>query len=238
MRYNDPLKYFYIKFSFHFGLIDHIIIGEKYIAVVLINGNIGIAANLINVKQLHPIKKNKPDLNNGGHRILLNAYFNALLNYNNKINVNKNLFDVIDFSIYNNPVMIGYSKTLIKYLNKENLNFHIFDYEKTGNEITDQSFQKFYLRSADVIILTATTIFNKTFQKIIKHTNKECDVFIVGPSSILSHDMFKYKNIKGIFGTIFLNNDERVLNIISNGEGTNFFKQYGTKIALLKNDNL
>jgi hypothetical protein len=46
--------------------------------------------------------------------------------------------------------------------------------------------------------------------------------------------MFTYKNMKGLFGTVFNNNDKKLINIIKEGHGQRFTKNYGYKAALIK----
>ena len=87
-----------------------------------------------------------------------------------------------------------------------------------------------YTSEAKAVILTATSIFNETFMSIVKNTRNNCDIFILGPSSIMNEDMLKYKNIKMIFGSVFQSNDERVLNTIRTGGGTKQFIRFGKKV--------
>jgi uncharacterized protein (DUF4213/DUF364 family) len=88
------------------------------------------------------------------------------------------------------------------------------------------------IKKADAIILSATTVANGTFMDIVTHSRENCDIFLLGPSSIMSRDMFEYKNLKKIFGSIFKSDDENVLNVIRNGFGTKKFIKYGRKVSL------
>jgi hypothetical protein len=69
---------------------------------------------------------------------------------------------------------------------------------------------------------------------IVTHSGEgeSCDIFLLGPSSIMNRDMFGYKNIKKIFGSIFKPDDKNVLNVIGNGFGTKKFLKYGRKVSL------
>ncbi len=82
--------------------------------------------------------------------------------------------------------------------------------------------------------MTSTSVFNNTFHEIIKHTPDHCDIFMLGPSSIMTPDLFQYRNIKVICGSVFEKSDYSVLNIIENNGGTKDFLKVGNKKVLAK----
>ncbi len=228
----EPLKHFVDKFGIDISKIDKIVSGIRYSAVLLKNGNIGVCSNLsreVNVK-INDLKK--PDLDNIEHRIIINAYFNASLNYLNTYDKIIDLYDGIDFKKYNNIVMIGLFKPILKKFERENIKISIFDKMKQDRGLISMKNQKEYISKADSIILSGTTIFNKTFLNIVNNANNNCDIFLLGPSSIMNEDMFKYKNIKVIFGSTFKKNDKRVLDVIEQGFGTQKFLPFGYKVCL------
>ncbi|MBU0765772.1 MAG: hypothetical protein KJ607_13165 [Bacteroidetes bacterium] len=221
------------KFGFNITEIKKIISGTKYSAVLLKNGNIGVCANLMN--SIDPVNEDlkSPDLSNTCHRIILNAYYNGLLNYSNTFNKTGDIFDEIDFKKYENIIMIGLFKPLLKKFKENNIRVSIFDKIKEHHEIISMDAKSDYIRKADAIVLSSTTVFNNTFMNIINSSGEKCDIFMLGPSSIMDNDMFLYKNIKGIFGSVFNRNDEAVLETIEKGYGTQDFIKFGEKISLL-----
>jgi len=46
--------------------------------------------------------------------------------------------------------------------------------------------------------------------------------------------MFQYKNMKGLFGTVFNKDDKKLIEIIKEGHGQRFTKNHGYKAALIK----
>ncbi len=231
----DPLQIFYDRYKFDKSEIKEVIFGKIYTAIILKTGNIGLSANLNDIKQSSFSYNNTLDLLNPDHRLILNAYYNAKFNYKSKGQLNKDLFDEINFKSYRNIVMIGYSKPMLNKLDSKEQDIYIFDNSKNDNIIVDQSLQKKYLFEAECVILTATTIVNNTFMEIVSNSGSSCDLFLVGPSTPMSEEMFKYRNVKALFGTIFKKNDTEVINIIKKGEGTRIFKHLGKKVALIKN---
>jgi uncharacterized protein (DUF4213/DUF364 family) len=79
------------------------------------------------------------------------------------------------------------------------------------------------LLHADTVILTGTTIFNNTFLDVLYSTGKNSSVFLLGPSNILSNDMFAYRNIEVVFGSVFEPYDHKLFDKIREGRGTQGF---------------
>ncbi len=228
----EPLKYFIDKHGFDISKIDKVVCGTKYSALLLKNGNIGVCANLsYNVTPMIDYLENL-DLNKTEYRIILNAYFNGKFNYSNYRTKTGDIFDAMDFKNYKNIIMVGLFKPLLKKFREKNLSISIFDRNKKNSCLTDIALEMSYINEADAIILSATTIFNKSFLNIINNTKKFCDVFLLGPSSIMNKDMLKYRNVKKIFGAVFNKGDERVLDVIEHGGGTKEFLPLGRKIYI------
>ena len=232
----DPLEFLISKYKFDIEKIETISSGLKYSAVLLKNGNIGVCANLGHKVNTDKKIYLKYDLKNFSHRIVLNAYLNSLLNYSNNFQDSADIFDVIDFRKYKQIVMLGFFKPILKKFDHAGIPIKIFDLSKKDIALTPLSEQKPILKSADAIILTSTSIFNLSFINSIDSTNDNCEIFLLGPSSIMTMEMFNYKNIKMIFGSTFEKFDHRILKIINNDGGTKDFLKLGKKCILKKNE--
>ncbi len=137
--------------------------------------------------------------------------------------------------------MIGLFKPIVEIFQRNNIPLKVFDYRKSDNILTVMSKQKQILQKTDAVILTSTSIFNLTFLEIIKEINDNCDIFMLGPSSIMAEEILQYRNVKMIFGATFNKFDEKVLKIIDNDGGTRKFLKLGQKrIAIFgeTNENL
>lgn len=231
----EPLEYFFEKYGIDFQSIKDIICGEKYVAVILKNGKIGVCATLDNYVNVDLSDLRIPDLKNIQHRIVLNAYFNAALNYQNTYNTTIDIFDRIDFTKYQKIVMIGFFRSLVQKFEREHIDIIIFDKAEEHDKLTDMSKQLSEVSEADAVIMSSTTVFNNTFLDIVNATKSRCDVYTLGPSTILSKEMFMYKNIKFLFGSVFNTNDVNTLKIIQQGGGTKQFLPFMDKVYLNHN---
>ncbi|MCD4833711.1 MAG: hypothetical protein K8R31_07935 [Bacteroidales bacterium] len=228
----EPLEYFFEKYGIDIQNIKHIICGEKYVAVVLKNGNLGVCATLGNYVNIDIRDLRFPDLKNIQHRIVLNAYFNAAYNYNNHYDTTIDVFDKIDFKKYQKIVMVGFFQSLVKKFENEKIDLKIFDKAVKDDKLTDMSEQLAEIAKTDALILSSTSVFNNTFLDLVNSTNDNCDIYTLGPSTILNSEMFQYRNIKLLFGSVFEPNDVNTLKIIQQGGGTKQFLPFMNKVFL------
>ncbi len=227
----DPLQLLYNDKKPDIQLINKLVFGERQVAVLLNSNQLGTCTTL--GIQLFAKKENllQPDFANISHRALLIAYYNAYYNYINKSEGHCDITDIIDFSLYKNIVMIGYFRTLAQKIDASHIPLHIFDLESNEERLTDMQRQHEFVANADAVIITATTLLNNTFNAILENTNEQCDVFLLGPTSILCKQLFNYRNLQYIFGAIF-SKPEKVLKTIEKGGGIKDITQFMQKIYI------
>ena len=76
-----------------------------------------------------------------------------------------------------------------------------------------------YLPKCDIVVLTATSIINHTFDEVSSYCKNAKEVCLVGPSTPLCPEIFKKYNITLLAGSV-VKNPELILQIISQGGGT------------------
>lgn len=228
----EPLVYFFEKYGVDLKSVNQIVCGEKYVAVVLKNGKIGVCATLNNYVNIDVKDLRFPNLQNIQHRIVLNAYYNAVFNYQNNYDSKLDIFDKIDFKKYNKIVMIGFFRSLVQKFENERIDLKIFDKAEKDDKLTDMSDQISEIKKADALIISSTTVFNNTFLELINATKENCAIYTLGPSTILNKEMFQYRNIKLLFGATFEPNDVNTLKIIEQGGGTKQFLPFMDKVYL------
>ena len=223
----EPITYLFEKYGFIKTNISEIIFGQRYLAIMLKDGSIGVCATL--GEEFFVSDKDLTDINpkNYYHRIILNAYFNAKFN-NEKIDFKiGDITQAIDFTKKINIVMIGYFKPIVERFNKIGVKTHIFDLRNKEISIPVE-FQKEYLKHCDAAIVSATTLFNNTFEAITNYSNG--DIYILGPTTIMHDYLLKFNNVKMLFGSMFKKNDLDVLDVIRQNLGTRYFLKLGKKV--------
>ena len=230
----EPLALLMDQYGYDCRDIERIVSGDRYTAVLLADGHIGVCANLTNkvAPAIPELKNGPPDLTQVPHRIIYTAYLNACHNYHGFESSEDDIWDVLDFAKPRRVVMVGLFKPIVRKFEQAGIPLEIFDMIKDDNRLTEMEHQKAVLNQADAVILTSTSVFNGTFLDTVNATPEECHVYMLGPSSIMVPEMLKYRNIKMIFGATFEKNDTRVLDIIENSGGTRQFLKFGGKNCL------
>ncbi len=226
----DPITHYYQKYAFDSSLVKDFVSGARYVAVLFENGNIGLCATLGETVKAEIPKK--IDLENSEHRIFLNAYYNALLNYDQSYNEEKDIFEAVDFTQFSNIVMVGNFRPVVKRFQKANIPLFIFDKREDEEILQEMKDQMQYIQKADAIILTATSMFNQSFMELIENSAEGSSIYILGPSAIMHPDMKKYRNVEMIFGSVYEPNDQRVLDVIRANLGTRYFSPFSRKVFI------
>jgi uncharacterized protein (DUF4213/DUF364 family) len=229
----DILKTLFSENSFKSEAIETIAIGDKYVGIMLTNGNIGVAAKLKEGVLDNPIRiLDNPDFNNYSHRILVNAWINARSNYNITISGEGDIFEALDFSAYKNIVMIGFFSSLVGKFKEKDLNLSVFDLNEYEVPVEPITKQKEYVQNADCIILTATSLANLTYKDLLSYSSEACSILMLGPSSPLSHILAKKLGLSIVFGAQFEPFDYQVISLIRSGGGTRSFLHLMKKVYI------
>jgi uncharacterized protein (DUF4213/DUF364 family) len=230
----EPIEYFFEKEGFERDRISEWVIGDMYAGIKNSDGNVGVCATLGTKMNEDLFRSGEPDISNPVHRIILNAWFNSHCNYRQSYDHIRDIFDGIDFQKSGKILMVGYFESLYEKFQNKNIDLEVFDIRKQSSVLSDiKGFDK-AASTCDTMILTGTTIFNNTFTDVISKTSESCNIYLLGPSNILSPDMFNYRNIKVVFGSIFQNGDSRVFKKIEEGRGTRGFLEYLDKVYIQK----
>ncbi len=228
----DPLELLLAKYGLDLKEVEEIFTGERYSGVLLKDGNIGVCSG---TGRKIPVNKGEYDslnLQAFSHRVFVNAYFNAKLNYSNSVAAEPEITKAVDFSKFKNVVMLGFIKPVAKQLKNAGVRLTIFDLNRNEPELTPITEREKHLANADAVVLSSTAIANGTFLQTIKNSKRSSKIFILGPSSTMAKEFFEFEKIEMIFGSVFKNRDRRIIEIIKNDGGTKEFLKYGIKKAI------
>ena len=227
----DPLIHFLQHHPFTPDAIEAIDDGKMYLGILLKDGRYGVCAKLRESFNAHELNMNQPDIANIHHRIFLVAYYNACFN-TEKLPAGKDIFASFDFSVYKNITMIGYFVSLVKKFQEQQIPLKIHDLYHEGPEVREAELKDEDLNTADAVILTSTSLFNNTFTSLYEQVHPDADIFLLGPSTILSQELFQLSKIKTLCGTIFANNITELRQRIQLGNGYQEFGKLGRKTCI------
>lgn len=216
--------------------IEDVRIGLGYTAVLLDNGSCGLAYTFRNelgyccciLKEAGQIKGLKcgdviqwvKDANLARTAVGL-ATINALIQEDVKDYKCGNIFNNLQLTPENILGVIGDFGPFLKNIRKQVKDMYVFEkkvHKIQGYmypaELTDK-----YLPKCDVVIITSTSILNKTFEDIIKKCKNAREIILIGPSTPLYPELFKKYNVTYLAGVVVCK-AEQVLDIVSQGGGT------------------
>lgn len=229
---DDPIAWMSGRYPYDPARILASARGSVYTAVMLANGQIGLCATPGHPVDTDPISIFTMNLSRTDHRILENAYYNANSNYPADKMKTGDIFDIIGFSEGSRNVMIGYFPPLVEKFRQAGIPVSVFDQSRDFPEVVPAEELDRLVPEAERIIMTSTTIFNGSFNRIMALRNPGAELFLLGPSTPLDPEFKKEYGISGLFGMVFEPYDFEVLRLIGQGEGTPAFSAKGKKVSL------
>jgi uncharacterized protein (DUF4213/DUF364 family) len=160
------------------------------------------------------------------------AYANAHINYLPENPAPGDIFDQIDFTGKENTVMIGYFPPLVGKFRDKGIKLSVFDQHQDYPDLTPASQLAEKLAGSDGVIVTATTLINRTFMEVISGIRAGAGIYLLGPSTPLYPPFLEQYGITRLFGMVFRPYDFEILEIIGSGSGTQTFSKKSKKISL------
>lgn len=228
----DPLQKLYNLYPPDFSRVKKIVSGEKFSAVMFHDGDVGVCANLGGIIGCEIGDYTNPDLSVREHRIFLISYYNANFNSKSEYQYNSDIIEILNKKSYSNIVMIGFFDSIVAR-NEGRLKLNIFDNEQTNDLILPPEMQDTYVKKADALVITASSVQNNTYNDLLETASENCDIYIIGPSSTLHNIFFSDKRVKMILGSVFVKNNQNLIKIIEEGSAAKDFLKYGRKVVLI-----
>lgn len=230
----DILKELFEQFPYSPHELNRVVFGDKNVGIMLNDGSIGVCSTLCNRIAINKNILANPDFSNYQHRVVMNAWVNAKANYREITRGHSDIFNAVDYKAFSQVAMVGYFGSLTKKFADSKVNFKVFDLNEDEKPVEPLASLNKTLGQSDAVILTATSISNNTINSLLKCISSSAKVFILGPSTPLTSNLFAIPNIVGLFGARFSLNDDAVLSAIGQGGGTRSFLSRMEKVYLLR----
>ncbi len=223
-------------------------IGLSYVGVLLENKNLGVAYTFLPTSHqchlfddLWPVKGRKVsevvkkvDFKEEIGAAILLACANGY--YNNSFRTDFIKGDVLKIlRLTKDDVvgMVGEFTPLIEPIKSQCKELYVFERKRSVQEGNLFPEKKAYeiLNFCDVVIITATSIINKSIDLLLKSISKAKEVVILGPSTPLKPEYFKDTPVSLLCG-ILVKDPFSVLEIISLGGGMRSFNKFVEKVTV------
>jgi len=130
-------------------------------------------------------------------------------------------------------VMVGLFAPLVTRIRATGAELTIIERNPARMEILGETERQNALKSGDVVIITATTLLNSTFEETINGLGTPRAVTIMGPSTPLLPEIFRNTPVTNLGGAVVAD-ALRVMQIISEGGGTPALRPYLRLVNLIR----
>jgi len=116
--------------------------------------------------------------------------------------------------------MVGFFPPLVEPLRRQFKALHIFDREPNhGQKVLPEEAQAEILPRCQVVIITATSLLNRTLDNLLGYCTNAREVMLLGPSTPYAPEVLAAKRVTILSGTR-VTDAARALRVISEGGGT------------------
>lgn len=129
-----------------------------------------------------------------------------------------NALEHIDFRPGDTVGMIGYFKPVLDRVEGKAKDIYIFERNITDGGLMPDWAEDIYLPKCDVVIITGTTLLNKTLDGILEKCEKAREVVIMGPTTSLCPEVYRDHGVTLLAGVRVVD-AQRVLKVAGEGGG-------------------
>ena len=166
------------------------------------------------------------------------ATFNALIQERMPDSRGEDFFSLLALLPGERVGMVGFFAPVIPTIKKAGCELFIFEKNLArGEGLYPPEKIPLKLPLCSVVILSATTLINRTFEGIIPHTKQAREVVMLGPSTPMVPDLMGNYGVTVLAGMKIVKPD-RVLQIISEGGGTQRLRDAARKIVVSCRESL
>lgn len=137
-------------------------------------------------------------------------------------------------------VVIGALVPYIRMLKKRGRPFSIL--EKDARTLKADEMQYFCpqekadecIASADLLIITGTTLINNTLESILSQKSEKAEVILVGPTASMLPEAFFSRGVKSIGGIMVTDADKLLDTLAEGGSGYHFYGKSAERLVITK----
>ncbi|PWR71272.1 DUF364 domain-containing protein [Methanospirillum lacunae] len=153
------------------------------------------------------------------------------------------IFADINLETIKKAVVVGALIPVIKQLKEHKVPYRIaeLDIRTLKSEelpfFVNQSDFPHEVSTADLVIISGTTLINDTLESILQLCNPDAYVIIIGPTATMLPESFFARNISMLAGNRVVEPDEILDVLVEGGSGYHFYGQSSLKVIIKKQKN-
>ncbi|CAA7603265.1 Putative heavy-metal chelation domain protein [Acididesulfobacillus acetoxydans] len=137
-------------------------------------------------------------------------------------------------------VIVGALTPIIKRVKKGKNKFCILEMDPVTLKADELPFYKAtdrapeVLPTADLVVITGTTLINDTLEDLLKLTKPEADIVVVGPTASMLPEAFFQRGVNLLGGTVVTRPDGLLDILAEAGSGYHFYGEFGERVVIQK----
>lgn len=161
------------------------------------------------------------------------ATINALAQWEGEAgSTNDDLVELLHIGPGDRVGMIGDITPVFEKVRRHAKECVVFDEGKPDEaRITEITLEEEVLPKCDVVILSATSLLNKTFDRMIELSEGAREICVMGPSTPMLPDLFRPRGVTLLSGRRFTDPD-RLMRVVSEAGGTRSFGPVSLKVNI------
>lgn len=145
---------------------------------------------------------------------------------------NDDLVELLHIDPHDQVGMVGDIAPVLEKIRPHADRCVVFDDGKPGEAgITETTLEEEILPQCDVVVLSATSLLNKTFDRMIALSARAREICVMGPSTPLIPELFRARGVTLLSGRRFIHPD-RLLQVVSEAGGTRSFGAISLKVNI------
>jgi uncharacterized protein len=146
--------------------------------------------------------------------------------------VESDILDILSHGLEDTVGMIGYFGPLVGPIRKSCRALHIFERKPIPDlGVLPDSAAGEILPQCQVVVMSATTLLNRTIDELLNHCRSAREIAILGPSTPFLSEPFKKRGVTILSGVQVLDTP-RILQIVSEAGGTRKFGRAVRKLTM------
>jgi uncharacterized protein (DUF4213/DUF364 family) len=162
------------------------------------------------------------------------ATLNALIDWTGDAgSSNEELVELLHINQHDRVGVVGQIAPIVNAIRQRANTCVVFDEGKVGQEgITDTAQEREMLPQCDVVILSATSLLNHTFDGLLIQASGAREICVMGPSTPLLPEVFRVRGVTLLAGCQ-ITDANQILRIVSEAGGTKCFGKVSKKVNIV-----
>ena len=155
-----------------------------------------------------------------------------------RIDQGDEIFSSIDLHTVKKAIVVGALIPVIKAIKEQQIPYRIAELDiRTLKEeeipfFVSQDDLPAELATADLVIISGTTLINDTLESILKECNPTASIILIGPTATMLPESFFSRNVSMLAGNRVIEPDEILDVLIEGGSGYHFYGNSSQKIMI------